>query len=134
MILSYYTLLYILLLTDLNSGLEGGFGDLAIEVLHILLSHLIHNSEDEVGVSPESVLTFIETLRRDFPHERVPVVLAPLLYKENQDITEDRLAKSLITIHMHLKMELVIARAYILLRRRGHATSTTIEIFQCYYF
>ena len=26
------------------------------------------------------------------------------------------------------------ARAYILLRRRGHATSAIIEIFQCYYF
>ena len=25
-------------------------------------------------------------------------------------------------------------REYILLRRRGHATSITIEIFQCYYF
>lgn len=75
---------------DLSSGLEGGFSDLAIEVLHILLSHLILNPEEEVGVSSESVQTFIETLRRDFPRERVPVVLAPLLYKENQDITEDR--------------------------------------------
>lgn len=75
---------------DLSSGLEGGFGDLAIEVLHILLSHLILNPEEEVGVSFESIQTFIETLRRDFPRERVPVVLAPLLYREQQDITEDR--------------------------------------------
>ena len=28
---------------------------------------------------------------------------------------------------------LVLPRAYILLWRRGHTTSTTIEIFQCYY-
>ena len=77
--------------TDLSSGLEGGFGDLAIEVLHMLLSHLILKSEEEMGVCAENVQTFIETLRRDFPRERVPVVLAPLLYKENQDITEDRL-------------------------------------------
>ena len=26
----------------------------------------------------------------DFPREHVPVVLAPLLYREEQDITEDR--------------------------------------------
>ena len=71
--------------------MEGGFSDLAIEVLHILLSHLILSPEEEVGVSAESIQTFIETLRRDFPRERVPVVLAPLLYKEAQDITEDRL-------------------------------------------
>ena len=77
-------------LADLSSGLEGGFGDLAIEVLHILLSHLILDPEEEVGVSSDSVQTFIETLRRDFPRERVPVVLAPLLYREEQDITEDR--------------------------------------------
>ncbi len=70
--------------------MEGGFGDLAIEVLHILLSHLILNPEEEVGVAFDSIQTFIETLRRDFPRERVPVVLAPLLYREQQDITEDR--------------------------------------------
>ena len=75
---------------DLSSGLEGGFGDLAIEVLHLLLSHLILRSEEETNVSAESVQKFVETLRRDFPRERVPVVLAPLLYREQQDITEDR--------------------------------------------
>ncbi len=26
----------------------------------------------------------------DFPRDRVPVVLAPLLYKDEQDITEER--------------------------------------------
>lgn len=63
---------------------------MAIEVLHMLLSYLILNPEEEIGVSPESIQTFIETLRCDFPRERVPVVLAPLLYREQQDITEDR--------------------------------------------
>ena len=56
----------------------------------MLLSYLILNPEEEMGVSSESVQTFIETLRSDFPLERVPVVLAPLLYKEKKDITEDR--------------------------------------------
>lgn len=78
---------------DLSSGLEGGFGDVAIEVLHLLLSHLLQGSEEEVGVSKDSIETFVQTLRRDFPRERVPVVLAPLLYREQQDITEDRYAQ-----------------------------------------
>lgn len=84
------------LLVDLSSGLEGGFGDLAIEVLHVLLSHLILHSEEEIGVSSVNVETFVETLRRDFPRERVPVVLAPLLYREQQDITEDRCVNQII--------------------------------------
>lgn len=56
----------------------------------MLLSYLILNSEEEVSASSDSIQAFIETLRRDFPRERVPVVLAPLLYREQQDITEDR--------------------------------------------
>ena len=41
-------------------------------------------------MAKESINTFVQTLRRDFPRERVPVVLAPLLYREQLDITEDR--------------------------------------------
>ena len=33
----------------------------------------------------------------DFPRERVPVVLAPLLYQQETDITEDRLVSSVVT-------------------------------------
>ena len=33
---------------------------------------------------------FVLSLSVDFPRERVPVVLAPLLYQERQDIPEDR--------------------------------------------
>ncbi|XP_064398380.1 CCR4-NOT transcription complex subunit 1-like [Halichondria panicea] len=77
--------------SDLSSGFEGGFGDTAIEVLHLLLSYLLQGSEEEVCVAKESVNTFVQTLRRDFPRERVPVVLAPLLYRDQLDITEDRL-------------------------------------------
>ena len=35
----------------------------------------------------------------DFPRERVPVVLAPLLYEEQQDITEDRLIYFTMSLH-----------------------------------
>ena len=75
---------------DFSSGLEGGLAEVAIEVLHLLLSHLLESPEEDVGVNKDSVETFVRTMRQDFPRERVPVVLAPLLYREQQDITEDR--------------------------------------------
>ena len=77
---------------DLSSGLEGGLAEVAIEVLHLLLSHLLERPEEEVGVNSDAIETFVHTMRQDFPRERVPVVLAPLLYREQQDITEDRCA------------------------------------------
>ena len=50
---------------DLSSGLEGGLTDVAIEVLHILLSHLLQNSGgEEMGMSRENIDTFVQTLRR----------------------------------------------------------------------
>ena len=47
----------------MSSSLEGGLGDVAIEVLHRLLSHLL-SPEDEVGVARESIDAFVQTLRR----------------------------------------------------------------------
>ena len=85
-----HTHTHLLTLLDFSSGLEGGLAEVAIEVLHLLLSHLLESPEDEVGVNKEAVETFVRTMRQDFPRERVPVVLAPLLYREQQDITEDR--------------------------------------------
>ena len=48
----------------MSSSLEGGLGDVAIEVLHRLLSHLLLSPEDEVGVAKDSVDAFVQTLRR----------------------------------------------------------------------
>ena len=38
-------------LADFSSGLEGGLAEVAIEVLHLFLSHLRESQEDEVGVN-----------------------------------------------------------------------------------
>ena len=48
----------------MSSSLEGGLGDVAIEVLHRLLSHLLLSPEDEVGVARESIDAFVQTLCR----------------------------------------------------------------------
>nr|XP_033796481.1 CCR4-NOT transcription complex subunit 1 isoform X3 [Geotrypetes seraphini] len=76
---------------DVGGNQEGGFQDIAIEVLHLLLSHLLFGQKGAFGVGLEQIDAFLKTLRRDFPQERCPVVLAPLLYPEKRDILMDRI-------------------------------------------
>ncbi|XP_056106928.1 CCR4-NOT transcription complex subunit 1 isoform X7 [Rhinichthys klamathensis goyatoka] len=76
---------------DLGGNQEGGFQDIAIEVLHLLLSHLLFGQKGTSGVGQEQIDAFLKTLCRDFPQERCPVVLAPLLYPDKRDILMDRI-------------------------------------------
>ncbi|XP_033929608.1 CCR4-NOT transcription complex subunit 1-like isoform X11 [Melopsittacus undulatus] len=76
---------------DVGGNQEGGFQDIAIEVLHLLLSHLLFEQKGAFGVGQEQIDAFLKTLRRDFPQECCPVVLSPLLYPEKQDILMDRI-------------------------------------------
>ncbi|XP_015223981.1 CCR4-NOT transcription complex subunit 1 isoform X7 [Lepisosteus oculatus] len=76
---------------DLGGNQEGGFQDIAIEVLHLLLSHLLFGQKGASGVGQEQIDAFLKTLCRDFPQERCPVVLAPLLYPEKRDVLMDRI-------------------------------------------
>lgn len=59
------------------------------------------------GVTPETKEVFLKNLRRDFPRELVPVVLAPLLYPNSPDLPMDKLnqdtstmANTMVMIHM----------------------------------
>ncbi|XP_033896033.1 CCR4-NOT transcription complex subunit 1 isoform X1 [Acipenser ruthenus] len=76
---------------DVGGNQEGGFQDIAIEVLHLLLSHLLFGQKGASGVGQEQIEAFLKTLCRDFPQERCPVVLAPLLYPEKRDFLMDRI-------------------------------------------
>ncbi|XP_053558399.1 CCR4-NOT transcription complex subunit 1 [Bombina bombina] len=76
---------------DVSGSQEGGFQDIAIEVLHLLLSNLLFGQKGAFGVGQEQIVAFLKTLRRDFPQERCPVVLAPLLYPQKRDILMDRI-------------------------------------------
>lgn len=53
-------------LTDVGGVQEGGLTDVAIEVLHRLLSHVIHGPRDQVGVGDDQVSAFMETLKKGF--------------------------------------------------------------------
>jgi CCR4-NOT transcription complex subunit 1 len=43
------------------------------------------------GIAAETKETFLKSLRRDFPRELVPVVLAPLLYSSKGDLPMDKI-------------------------------------------
>ena len=49
---------------DVGSVQEGGLTDVGIEVLHRLLSHVIHGPREQVGVGDDQVTAFLETLKK----------------------------------------------------------------------
>lgn len=49
---------------DLGGNQEGGFQDIAIEVLHLLLSHLLFGQKGASGVGQEQIDAFLKTLCR----------------------------------------------------------------------
>lgn len=49
---------------DLGASQEGGFQDIAIEVLHLLLSHLLFGQKGNSGVGQEQIDVFLKTLCR----------------------------------------------------------------------
>jgi len=75
--------------SDIGSNQESiGLSDVAIEVLHLLLTYINSCPKSDLNIKPEDEAAFLDSLRRDFPKERVPFVLAPLLYKEDRDQEE----------------------------------------------
>ena len=61
-----------------------GLSEVAIEVLHFLLSYLLQIPKEDNTVTEDQLQSFFTSLRKDFPQERVPAVLAPLLYPVKQ--------------------------------------------------
>ncbi|KAJ8302566.1 hypothetical protein KUTeg_018962 [Tegillarca granosa] len=76
---------------DADIRQEGGLQDVAIEVLHLLLTNLF-KTKDHFGIGDDQREAFLKTLKKDFPHGRVPVILGPLLYPEAEDIIVDKLS------------------------------------------
>ncbi|XP_066142150.1 CCR4-NOT transcription complex subunit 1 isoform X1 [Euwallacea fornicatus] len=64
---------------------EGGLQETTTELLHFILSSVVE-APKEVGVTNDIHTTFLNTLQRDFPRDQVPVVLAPLVYPEQEEL------------------------------------------------
>ena len=58
---------------------EEGLHDTSPEILHLILTCVFEEST-KVDLSSDTKEKFLKSLKRDFPRELVPVVLAPLLY------------------------------------------------------
>mgnify|MGYP001792821269 CR=1 FL=1 len=81
---------YFLFLFTEGGGRDSGLHEAPVEILHSLLLHLL-STDDVACVSPELRDQFLAALRRDFPRERVPVVLMPLLHGDKYDLAVDQL-------------------------------------------
>ncbi|XP_064641680.1 CCR4-NOT transcription complex subunit 1-like isoform X3 [Lineus longissimus] len=69
---------------DTASVQEGGLQDTAVEVVHLLLTQFLQR-RDQFGIGTDQKEAFLKALRKDFPVDRVPIVLFPLLYPDKQD-------------------------------------------------
>ncbi|KAJ8667643.1 hypothetical protein QAD02_009306 [Eretmocerus hayati] len=61
---------------------DGGLHDTSPEILHLVLNYVFEKSAKLylTSFSAEAKEKFLKSLKRDFPRELVPVVIAPLLY------------------------------------------------------
>ncbi|XP_013418035.1 CCR4-NOT transcription complex subunit 1 [Lingula anatina] len=83
--------------SDPSVSQESGLQEVAVEVVHFLLTHLAKDRES-FDISSDQKEAFIKSLQRDFPKDRVPVVLSPLLYPELQDLPLEKLNPDSITM------------------------------------
>ncbi|KAK7790471.1 hypothetical protein R5R35_006209 [Gryllus longicercus] len=105
-----------------NSQQEGGLHDATPDVLHLILTNLLFGPKD-FGVSAETKEIFLKNLRRDFPRELVPVVLAPLLYPGNTDLPMDKVNQESSTMTNNM-MESSLAD---LLMELGYGCCSSLE-------
>jgi len=70
-----------------NKQHEGGLHDSLPQVLQLILSQVFH-ATNPYNLPVEAKEKFLKNLRRDFPRELVPVVLAPFLYPGDWETTQ----------------------------------------------
>lgn len=66
--------------SDASATSGVGLEESSPEVIHSLLCYLLTGEADHLGVSSELLEALLTALRRDYPPDLVPVVLAPILY------------------------------------------------------
>ncbi|XP_056008647.1 CCR4-NOT transcription complex subunit 1-like isoform X3 [Ostrea edulis] len=108
---------------DADSSLkqEGGLQDAPIEVIHLLLTSLF-KCKDNFGIGTEQKEVFIRTLKKDFPFERVPVILGPLLYPDAEDLFIEKLADTSTMPKSALDASLAE-----MIHEAGYSCTTSIE-------
>ncbi|XP_076649788.1 CCR4-NOT transcription complex subunit 1 isoform X4 [Halictus rubicundus] len=96
-----------------NKHHEEGLHDSLPEVLHLILSQALY-AANQFGLSSEAKEKFLKNLRRDFPRELVPVVLAPLLYPDNGETPQAKIELNMAVNQMdgNSLVELIMELGY----------------------
>ncbi|GAB0100187.1 CCR4-NOT transcription complex subunit 1 [Sergentomyia squamirostris] len=71
---------------------EGSLNDIVPELLQVIISVISHGKHRHFGLSDVIYNKFITHLCRDFPRDRVPLILAPLLYREETEFGADKMS------------------------------------------
>lgn len=82
-----------------NKHHEGGLQDSLPQVLQLILSQAFH-SANLYNLSADVKEEFRKSLRRDFPRELVPVVLAPYLYPGDGEILQFKIELNMAVSQM----------------------------------
>lgn len=82
-----------------NKHQEGGLHDSLPQVLHLILSQAFHTA-NPYNLPTETKEKFLKHLRRDFPRELVPVVLAPFLYPGDEEILQFKIELNMAVTQM----------------------------------
>lgn len=75
-----------------HSNQEGSLNDLTPELLQLILSLLARDKYKKYGIPELTHKKFVAQFSRDFPQERCPLILAPLIYSENTEISADKMS------------------------------------------
>lgn len=75
-----------------HSNQEGSLNDISPELLQLILSLLSRDKYKNYGITELTHKKFVSQFSRDFPRERCPLILAPLIYSENTEISADKMS------------------------------------------
>ena len=84
---------------------EVGILDSSPEILHLILS-FIFEEPCKIEIPWETKEKLFKSLRRDFPRELVPVVLAPLLYPGDGEVPQSPIEINMAANQMVFKLSL----------------------------
>lgn len=73
---------------------EGSLNDVSPELLQLILSLISHGKHTKFGLSDIVYNKFISQLCCEFPRDRVPLILAPLLYAEDIEISAEKMTSN----------------------------------------
>ncbi|CAO1323562.1 unnamed protein product [Diamesa serratosioi] len=85
-------------LDTLRPNQEGTLTDISPELLQLLLSLISYGKHTNFNLTDIVYSKFLKKLCRDFPRDHVPLILTPLLYSEESEITTENILSNSQTI------------------------------------